>query len=329
MTNIQLKHSFYLLLTAAIWGVSFVAQSVGMEYVGPFTFNGVRSLIGAAFLVPCILFLFWRNKIKNSSQENFQSNAKNSSRNSIPARERNCQNSSSAHDRTLLLGGICCGLILAAASSLQQIGIQYTAVGKAGFLTAVYIVLVPVLGLFLKKRCSPLVWISVILAFAGLYLLTAADGFSSIESGDLMLLAGAFLFAIHILVIDYFSPRCDGVKMSCIQFLVCGILCTAIALITEHPQISAILTAAVPILYAGILSCGIAYTLQIIGQKSMNPTVASLILSLESAISVLAGWLILGQKLSFREILGCVIVFAAIILAQLPMPSKGKSEHTN
>lgn len=312
MTNIQLKHSFYLLLTAAIWGVSFVAQSVGMEYVGPFTFNGVRSLIGAAFLVPCILFLSWLSKRKNSSQEIFQSNVK-----------------SSAHDRTLLLGGICCGLILAAASRLQQIGIQYTAVGKAGFLTAVYIVLVPVLGLFLKKRCSPLVWISVILAFAGLYLLTAADGFSSIESGDLMLLAGAFLFAIHILVIDYFSPRCDGVKMSCIQFLVCGILCTAIALITEHPQISAILTAAVPILYAGILSCGIAYTLQIIGQKSMNPTVASLILSLESAISVLAGWLILGQKLSFWEILGCVIVFAAIILAQLPMPSKGNSKHTN
>ena len=140
-----------------------------------------------------------------------------------------------------------------------------------------------------------------------------------------MLLAGAFLFAIHILVIDYFSPRCNGVKMSCIQFLVCGILCTAIALITEHPQISAILPAAVPILYAGILSCGIAYTLQIIGQKSMNPTVASLILSLESAISVLAGWLILGQKLSLREILGCVIVFAAIILAQLPMPSKGRT----
>ena len=288
MTNIQLKHSFYLLLTAAIWGVSFVAQSVGMEYVGPFTFNGIRSLIGAAFLVPCILFLSWLNKRKNSSQENFQSNVK-----------------SSAHDRTLLLGGICCGLILAAASSLQQIGIQYTAVGKAGFLTAVYIVLVPVLGLFLKKRCSPLVWI--------------------IESGDLMLLAGAFLFAIHILVIDYFSPRCNGVKMSCIQFLVCGILCTAIALITEHPQIYAILPAAVPILYAGILSCGIAYTLQIIGQKSMNPTVASLILSLESAISVLAGWLILGQKLSLREILGCVIVFAAIILAQLPMPSKGRT----
>lgn len=322
--NIQLKHSFYLLLTAAIWGVAFVAQSVGMEYVGPFTFNGVRSLIGAAFLVPCILFLSWLNRRNASSHETSQSNVKNPSRDSIPAWEQNRQSRSSAPDRTLLLGGICCGLILAAASSLQQIGIQYTAVGKAGFLTAVYIVLVPVLGLFLKKRCSPLVWISVVLALAGLYLLTVADGFSSIEPGDLMLLAGAFLFAVHILVIDYFAPRCDGVKMSCIQFLVCGILCTAVALVTEHPQISAILTAAAPILYAGILSCGVAYTLQIIGQKSMNPTVASLILSLESAISVLAGWLILGQKLSIREILGCIIVFAAIVLAQFPMPSKGK-----
>ena len=312
MTNIQLKHSFYLLLTAAIWGISFVAQSVGMEYVGPFTFNGIRSLIGAAFLVPCILFLSWLNKRKNSSQENFQSNVK-----------------SSAHDRTLLLGGICCGLILAAASSLQQIGIQYTAVGKAGFLTAVYIVLVPVLGLFLKKRCSPLVWISVILAFAGLYLLTAADGFSSIESGDLMLLAGAFLFAIHILVIDYFSPRCNGVKdvLHSVPGMRHPIICTAIALITEHPQISAILPAAVPIrLRRNSL---LRHCLHAADHRpeinEPNGCFADFKSGVSLAISVLAGWLILGQKLSLREILGCVIVFAAIILAQLPMPSKGRT----
>ena len=215
--------------------------------------------------------------------------------------------------------------MLAAASSLQQIGISYTSVGKAGFLTAIYIVLVPILSLFLKKRCSPLVWLSVALAVGGLYLLSVPDGFGSIGKGDLLLIAGSFLFAVHILVIDYFSPRCNGVALSCIQFFVCAVVCLIPAFIFEQPSLSSILAAWAPILYAGVLSCGVGYTLQIIGQNGMNPTIASLILSLESAISVLAGWLILGQTLSARELTGCAIVFLAIVLAQLPWPPVKKS----
>ena len=188
---------------------------------------------------------------------------------------------------------------------------------KAGFITACYIVIVPIIGLFLGKKCSKFIWAAVAMALIGLYLLCITDGFS-IGKGDLLVLVCAFLFSIHILVIDHFSPKADGVKLSCIQFLTCGILSGIPALLFEHPEFSAICRAWMPILYAGIMSCGVAYTLQIIGQKNMNPTVASLILSLESCISVLAGWVLLGQQLSAKEILGCVIMFAAIILAQLP-----------
>lgn len=291
---IQLKNSLLLLLTAAIWGVAFVAQSVGMDYVGAFTFNAARSIIGAIVLLPVIWFL---DKGKPSVSQ-------------TPAEKK-------AGRKTLITGGLCCGIFLCLASNFQQFGIKYTTVGKAGFITACYIVIVPILGLFLKKTCSPFIWAAVVLALIGLYLLCIKDGFS-IGKGDFLVLICAVLFSLHILVIDYFSPKTDGVKMSCIQFLVSGLLSGIPALLLEHPQMSSILAAWMPILYAGVLSCGVAYTLQIVGQKGMNPTVASLILSLESCISVLAGWIILGQNLSSREILGCFIMFGAIILAQLP-----------
>ena len=294
--KMPLKNSLCLLLAATIWGIAFVAQSVGMEYVGPFTFNGVRSLIGAAVLVPVIFLL---NRSKDTA--------------SAAADPSTSTTTSSPY----------CGIALFAASNFQQFGIKYTTVGKAGFITACYIVIVPIIGLFLKKKCSPFIWAAVVMALIGLYLLCITDGFS-IGRGDILVLVCAFLFSLHILVIDYFSPKTDGVKLSCIQFLVCGILSMIPALVLEHPQISSILTAWLPILYAGIMSCGVAYTLQIVGQKNVNPTVASLILSLESCISVLAGWVILGQKLSAKELLGCVIMFAAIILAQLPEKSSAK-----
>ncbi|MDY4516135.1 MAG: DMT family transporter [Lachnospiraceae bacterium] len=291
----SLRDSMILLLTATIWGVAFVAQSVGMEYVGPFTFNCVRSIIGGLVLIPCIWFLNRRNQKPEHKTEEQQK-----------------------HDRKILLtGGVLCGLCLFAASNFQQFGIRYTTVGKAGFITACYIVIVPVLGIFLKKKCSRLIWLSVAMAVAGLYLLCITESFS-IGTGDILVLVCAFLFSLHILVIDHFSPLTDGVKMSCIQFFVCGILSGIAMLLTEQPHLTDIIQAWLPILYAGVLSCGVAYTLQIVGQKDMNPTVASLILSLESCISVLAGWLILGQKLSGREFLGCLIMFASIILAQLP-----------
>ena len=292
--TIPLKNSLILLLTATIWGVAFVAQSVGMDYVGGFTFNAVRSIIGSIVLLPIILFLDRQKTPAVRTEEEKKSGQK-----------------------TLLMGGIACGICLCLASNFQQFGIKYTTVGKAGFITACYIVIVPILGLFLKKKCSPYIWGAVVMALIGLYLLCITDGFS-IGKGDILVMICAVLFSLHILVIDYFSPKVDGVKMSCIQFLVCGILSGIPALIFENPQISSILAAWQPILYAGVMSCGVAYTLQIVGQKNMNPTVASLILSLESCISVLAGWIILGQSMSRKEILGCVIMFAAIILAQLP-----------
>ena len=290
------KNAFMLILTAFIWGTAFVAQSVGMDYLGPFTFNGVRSLIGGVALIPCIWIL---QKLNDKSDP--------------VTEERN--------RKDLLIGGISCGVLLFAASSLQQVGIQYTTAGKAGFITAFYIVFVPVLGIFLGKKTGWKVWTAVILALAGLYFLCITEKFT-IGKGDIFLFACALVFSLHILVIDYFSPKVEGVKMSCIQFLVCGIISLPFMFLLEIPKMGAIVDAAWPLLYAGVLSCGVAYTLQIIGQKNVNPAIASLILSLESCFSVLAGWVILGEKLSVRESIGCILMFAAIILAQLPQKEK-------
>ena len=294
------KNTFLLLLTAFIWGVAFVAQSVGMDYVGPLTFNASRFIIGAIFLIPCIAFL---DKLKE--KEN-QAACKN-----IPAAPQN--------KKVLITGGICCGIAIAAASTLQQYGIAYTTVGKAGFITALYIVIVPILGIFLKRKPRLIIWFSVLLALVGLYFLCMTDSLS-FSKGDTLVLLCTFVFSLHIMIIDHFSPMVDGVRMSCIQFAVAGVLCGIPALIFEHPTFSSLIAAWAPILYAGILSCGVAYTLQIVAQKNYDPTVASLLLSLESVFSVLAGWVILHQALSPREIFGCVLVFIAIILVQLPAP---------
>ena len=289
------KNAVLLFTAAFIWGTAFVAQSVGMEYLGPFGFNGIRNFVGSLALLPCIFLL---NKINRRSE----------------AVEQNEQQ----RDRKVLwIGGICCGLCLFVASTLQQIGMQYTSVGKCGFITAFYIVFVPVLGIFLKKAAGWKVWMSVFLALIGLYFLCIKEGFS-IGKGDIMIFACALVFAVHILVIDYYSPKVDGVKMSCIQFFVCGIASLPFMFLTETPQIGNILDARMPILYAGVMSCGVAYTLQILGQKHANPAIASLLLSMESCFSVLSGWIILGETLSAREGIGCVLMFVAIILAQLP-----------
>lgn len=293
----KMKNSLLLLLTSFIWGVAFVAQSVGGEAVGCFTFNGVRSLIGAVVLIPVILFLD-KQKKKELGEEKFPEEKGDS--------------------KTLLLGGICCGVMLCIASNFQQFGISFTTVGKAGFITAMYILIVPILGLFMKKSAGIKVWLGVVLATIGLYMLCMTSESFSLSKGDFLVLICAGFFSLHILIIDYFSPKVDGVRMSCIQFFVCGLISMVIAFIFEEPEPGAILSGWLPILYAGVLSCGVAYTLQIVGQKNMDPTVASLILSLESVFSVLAGWVILNQTLSARELLGCVLMFLAIILAQLP-----------
>ena len=293
----QMKNNVLLVLTALIWGCAFVAQSVGMDYVGPFTFNAVRCLIGAAVLIPVILFMDKSARKSGLTDEEMKSRR--------------------GDRKTLFTGGICCGLALGIASSLQQWGILFTTVGKAGFITAMYIVLVPVFGIFIGKKVRPVIWFCVALAAAGLYFLCMNETFR-LNTGDFLVILGAVCFSVHILVIDHFSPKVDGVRLSAIQFLVAGIVCGIPMLIWECPELPGILAAWMPLLYAGVMSCGVAYTLQIIAQKNVDPTVASLLLSLESVFSVLAGWMILHQSLSIRELFGCVLMFGAIILAQLP-----------
>lgn len=293
----QIKSSLILLLTATIWGVAFVAQSVGMEYIGPFTFNAIRCVLGGLVLIPVILVL---KKKKETGAENQEKEDK----------------------KTLWAGGIACGVILCIASNLQQFGIMEASVGKSGFFTALYIVMIPVIGIFIGKRPGIKLWFCVALAVVGMYLLCMKDGSFTIERADIMLLLCALAFSFHILVVDYFSPKVDGVKMSCIQFFVCGVLSAVGMLFTETPDISNIQAAWLPLVYAGLLSCGVGYTLQIVGQKGINPVIASLIMSLESVISALAGWVILGQVLSPKEILGCVLMFVAIIITQIPIGNK-------
>jgi len=305
-------NKFLLFLAAFIWGVAFVSQSKGMEYMGPFTFNGVRSLIGAIVLVPVILFRYRMAKNTNVSADNKTGGIIANSWKSVDW-------------KTTLIGGICCGMALMIATTVQQIGIMYTTVGKAGFITALYIIFVPIFGIFIGKKVPVNVWIGAIMAAVGMYLLCIQGSFK-IGLGDSLIFICAVVFTVHILIIDHFSPKVDGVMLSCIQFLVCGVICTTIAIIKETPDFSQLINGAVPILYAGVMSCGVAYTLQIVGQKGVNPTVAALILSLESVVSVLAGWFAYkigflkdDQTLTGRQILGCAIVFAAVILVQLPM----------
>lgn len=316
MRKTQIRNSLLLLLTAVIWGVAFVAQSVGMDYVGAFTFNCVRSIIGGVVLIPCIIFL--------RSLKAGEAGAAGSGKTGIKKTEMEKAGAGNAEagklpvTRVELIGGIFCGIALFAASNFQQFGISYTSVGKAGFITALYVVIVPVMGLFFKKKVSFVIWISVVLSVVGLYLLCMTGAAFSLAFGDALVLVCAVLFSIHIMIIDYFSPRGDGVVISCIQFFVCGLLSGIMMFLFETPDMADILAAKIPILYAGVMSCGVAYTLQIVGQKDMNPTVASLILCLESVVSALAGWLILRQALSARELAGCFLMFFAIVLAQLP-----------
>lgn len=299
----QIKGSAMLMLCAIIWGFAFVAQSAGMEHVGPATFNGVRNFIACVALLPIVAF---SNKLQKDVPK--------------PSAEEQKKGR-----MVLWGGGVLCGLLLCAASLLQQVGIQYTTVGKAGFLTALYIVIVPLLGIFLGKMPGIKVWIGVVLALLGTYLLSVKEGFS-ISMGDLLVILCAVLFSFHILVVDYFSPKTDGVKLSCIQFLVSAVVSMVIAFLFENPAILDILKAWLPLLYTGVLSSGVGYTLQILGQRKASPTVASLILSLESVFAALAGWLLKNEALSPKELFGCILVFAAVVIAQLPAFQSGKKK---
>lgn len=274
-----------LLLTAFIWGTAFVAQRSGMDFIGPITFQCIRSLLGFFSLLPVV---FYRKKRLGAALR-------------MPA----------------LSGVLSCGLILAAASTLQQAGIQYTPAGKAGFISALYVVLVPLLGLLIGRRVRKLVWAGVALALLGLYLLSSVGSFS-LQKGEWLILGSAFLYALHILAVDHFAPHADGVTLSCLQFLVAGLVVLLPALLCEHPQLVQLYDARWPLLYAGVLSSGVAYTLQIIGQQRTPPTVASLTLSLESVFSAIAGGLLLHETLSGRELAGCALVLLAVVISQLP-----------
>ncbi|MEA4972842.1 hypothetical protein SDC9_91334 [bioreactor metagenome] len=289
----QLRAGLILTLTALIWGAAFVAQSVGMNYVGPFTYLFSRSVIGGIVLLPIIKFMNKRENTASQPKDN----------------------------KVLLIGGICCGIALFAGSILQQIGIKYTTVGKAGFITSLYMIIVPIISIFIGKKASKKVWISVAIAIIGMYFL-CMNGEKEINSGDIFVLLCAFAFSIHILIIDYFSPKVNGVKLSCIQFWICAAIAFFPMMIFEKPEMSKIIAAWAPILYAGLLSSGVGYTLQIIAQKDIDPTIASLICSLESVFSVLFGWLILKEILSGKELLGCALVFIGVILTQIPEHKK-------
>ena len=307
----KLRNTFFLFLTAMIWGAAFVAQSVSMDYIGPFTFICLRSVIGGLFLIPVIIVLDGiRKKRQNESADVVNSE-------NILHIETEEKQRLSWKNKQLIEGGIVCGIFLFFANCFQQTGIQYTTVGKAGFITTFYIIIVPLIGLFFKKYCGILTWIGVVVALAGLYFLCITQKLT-IQRGDALILCCSVLYAGQILAIDHYNPFVDGVKMSCIQFLTGGILGAVFMLLFENPSIAMILSAAGPILYTGIMSTGVGYTLQIVGQKGLNPTVAALILSLESVFSALSGYLFLHQVLTTRELIGCALMFIAIVLAQLP-----------
>ena len=298
MKHNQVRQIVFPLLTALIWGTSFVAQDVCSEKMGAMTFNAVRSYIAVIALL-LIIFIF--GKLKKDKPQ-LTTEQKKQGR------------------KQLWIGGFCCGTALAVGANLQQAGLGAgTDAGKAGFITALYIVLVPIFGLFFKKKVSLPVWISVALAVIALYLL-CVNGALTIAYGDLLMLLCAAFFAIHILVIDHFTQFVDGMKLSCIQFLVAGTWSFIGMLVFEQPDWSAVLSCALPILYVGIFSSGVAYTLQILAQKDSNPTVVTILLSMESVFAVISGAILLHQQMTGREYFGCVLMLAAVLLAQIPNP---------
>lgn len=300
MKSKELRGNLLLLLTAVIWGCAFVAQSVGADKIDPFTFQSVRSLIGGTVLLP-VIFVFDRKKEQQGTG----------------------RKASPQEQKTLLFGGVVCGVILCVASCLQQAGIAYTTAGKAGFITAMYILIVPLLGRLFGQKIPGKLWGCIVLAAIGLYLLCVGNA-DALSVGDGLMALCAFVFALHILAVDHFAPQVDGVKLACLQFFVSALVAGIGMVIWERPGVNDLLSAWPTIVYAGALSCGVGYTLQIIGQKDTKPAVASLIMSLESVFAALAGAVILREIPSLREGLGCVLMFAAIVLVQLPGKNRKK-----
>ncbi len=295
----QLRNTLLLVLAAFVWGTAFVAQSIGAEKIGPFTFLAGRSYISAIALMP-VVYVY----------------------NRINSRRTNTQDG--CNKKLLVRGGIICGLFFFAGSSLQQAGIAYTTTAKASFITTLYVIIVPLFGLLVGKKVGGKIWFCVLLGVLGLYLLCISEKLS-LRIGDTLVLLCAVLFSGHILVIDRFSPHTDGVRLSLIQFFTAAVIGTICMFIFEKPSWDAIMAAMPSLLYAGIFSGAIGFTLQIIAQQDLNPTIASLAMCLESVFGALAGWVVLGQTLTGRELLGCVLMFAAIVIAQLPLGQKDEN----
>ena len=303
MKHNQVRQVVFPILAAFIWGTAFVAQDLCADSIGTFAFNATRYFIAVLALLVVIA-------VSDKAKKN---------RPTPTAEEKKAAN------KQLWLGGLCCGVALAIASNFQQAGlVAGTDAGKAGFITALYVVLVPVFGLFFKRRVSLPVWIAVVCSVVALYLLCIKGDFS-LAAGDLLILVCAVCFAVHILVIDHFTAHCDGVKLSCLQFLFAGIISAVCMFLFETVDFAAIWSCILPLLYVGIFSCGVGYTLQILAQKDSNPTVVTILLSLESVFAVIAGAIILHQQMTAREYIGCVVMFVAVILAQIQFPEKKKA----
>ena len=301
--NTQTKHSLMLMLCAFIWGTAFVAQSAGSG-MGAYSFLAGRSWLAVIVLLPTVRAF---DAVHRKQGVPFSGPATNAER------------------KTLLIAGLICGTLLFAASAAQQIGITINpSTAKAGFLTAMYVVLVPVFGLFLGRRGNVQLWLSMVISVGGLYLLCMKNGFGGIESSDWILLSCAVLFSFQIMAVNHYGPQVDGVRLSLRQFFVVAVESSVAALLLEHPAPAEFAVNAVPLLYCGVMSSGVAYTLQILGQRDMNPAVGSLIMCLESVFSALGGWVLLHQSLSPREGVGCVLIFAAVVLAQLPAPQRAE-----
>ncbi|OOM78069.1 putative inner membrane transporter yiJE [Clostridium sp. BL-8] len=286
-----------LLLTAAIWGFAFVAQRVGSQYVGAFTFNGIRFALGSISLVPLIFYLDKRRKNTEAANDDIEVRTKN-----------------------ILIPGILVGTVAYAGSTLQQIGLIYTTAGKAGFITGFYMIIVPIIGIFLGVKITKNSWFGIGLAVIGLYFLSVNENFS-VNYGDLLEIIGSIFWAVHILTIDHFSKKVDCLKLSCIQFATCSILSLVSAVIFEPIAINGIREALIPILYGGLLSVGVAYTLQVVAQKNANPAHAGIIMSMESVFGAIGGALMLGETMSIRGYLGCLLIIGGIIISQIKFSS--------
>ena len=317
MNKSTLKSESLLLLTAAIWGFAFIAQRAGMEHVEPFTFNAIRFAMGSIFLTPLVYFRHRRSK---SSISISQSSIRPSVHSSIQAQ--------SPHLPIALSGPALAGTVLFLGASLQQWGVVYTTAGKAGFITGLYVIIVPVLGLFWKQRIRWGTWVGAFLAAVGMYLLSFS-GEITVNIGDLLVLCSALFWATHVQVVGWLTAKMDSIQLACMQFAVCSILSFAGALMTESFVMENILAAGIPILYAGLLSTGVAYTLQVVGQKDVPSSNAAIIMSLEAVFAVLGGWLFLEEIIPLKGLIGCGIMFAGMVLAQVFGTREKKDETAN